>query len=410
VLSTAEAVVVGGGVIGASVAFHLTRVGLRSVVLVDRGTLAGQASGRSGALVRTHYTNAPEARLALASLPWFEQWRERVGGDCGFRRTGFLQLVTAADRARLSRNVEMLRELGVETSLVAGREIVGLQPGLEVEEGALGAYEPRSGYADPTATTRSLAAAAERGGATVREGLAVEAIATSAGRVTGVRTAEGVIETPIVVLANGAWSDRLLRPLGVELPIRATRVQVAFFARPPALGRGPAGHLTMIDRANGFYARPHGDDLTLVGLSAFYEPIAELDAYSAANDPEFVPLARRQAGARIAGLGGALYVRGHAGPLDVTPDGGAILDRAPGVAGLYLALGLSGTGFKKAPAIGACLAELITVGAATTAPLEPFRVGRFGDGDLIENEAYSLPAAALSQADGAARRRAGLVH
>jgi len=408
--STAEAVVVGAGVIGASVAFHLTRVGLRDVVLVDRGPVAGQASGRSGALVRTHYTNAPEARLALASLPWFEQWGELVGGDCGFTRTGFLQLVAAADRARLRRNVAMLRQLGVETSLVAAPEIAGLQPGLDVDEDALAAYEPRSGYADPIATTRGFVAAAERNGAVVREGLDVEAIVTEGGRVSGVETADGAIATPIVVLANGAWSVRLLGRLGVELPIRATRVQLAFFARPPALGRGPAGHLTLIDRAHGFYARPHGDDLTLVGLSAFYEPIADLDADSAENDPGFVPLARRQAAGRIAGFAEARYVRGRAGPIDVTPDGGAILDQTPGVAGLYLAVGLSGTGFKKAPAIGACLAELITAGAATTAPIGPFRLARFDDGDPIANEAYSLPAAALSPADEAARRRAGLVH
>src|SRR5439155_18762280 len=143
--------------------------------------------------------------------------------------------------------------------------------------------------------------------------------------------ADGAIEAPIVVLANGAWSGRLLHPLGVELPIRAIRAQLGFFARPPTFGRGPTGHLTMIDRANGFYARPHGDDLTLVGLSAFYEPVADLDACSAENDPGFVPLARRQAAGRIPGLAEARFVRGHAGPLDVTPDGGAHLDQTPGV-------------------------------------------------------------------------------
>jgi sarcosine oxidase, subunit beta len=129
---TAEVIVVGGGVIGCSIAFHLTRLGVKDVLVLEKGTVAGQASGRSGALVRMHYSNEPEARLALAALPWFERWNELVGGDCGFVPTGFLQLVHPADNDTLRQNTAMLQRIGVETWLVAAEEIAELPPGFEV--------------------------------------------------------------------------------------------------------------------------------------------------------------------------------------------------------------------------------------------------------------------------------------
>lgn len=388
---TAEAIVVGAGVIGASVAFNLTRLGLRDVVVLERGTIAGAASGRSGALVRTHYTNAPEARLALAAQRWFHHWGDLVGGDCGFTETGFLQLVRSDDAGKLRANVAMLREIGADTRLLDAGEVAALQPGIAMAEGELAAYEPRSGYADPLATTRAFVAAAERGGATVIEGTAVTALRGAGGRIAGVETTSGSLDAPIVVLATGAWSVALLRPLGVGLPIRPTRAQVAFFARPSSLPRGRAGHPAIIDRANGFYARPHGDDLTLVGLSAFHHTVDGPDSWHDRLDPEFPPLAVAQIARRLPTFAGAACVRGHAGPLDVTTDGKAILDRAPGTDGLYLAVGMSGTGFKKAPAIGACLAELILEGTASTAPLAPFRLARFAENDPIVGNDYTLP-------------------
>lgn len=390
---TAEALVVGAGVIGASIAFHLTRLGLRDVVVLERGSIAGAASGRSGALVRAHYTNAPEARLALAAQRWFHHWDELVGGDCGFTKTGFLQLVRPTDNDKLRANVAMLQGIGVETRLLEAGEVAALQPGIAMHDGELAAYEPHSGYADPVATTRAFVAAAERGGATVSEGITVTALRSAGGRIVGVETSAGPLDAPVVILANGAWSVALLRSLGIALPIQPTRAQVAFFARPPSLPRGRTGHLTLIDRANGFYARPQGDDLTLVGLSAFHHTIDSPDSWPEELDPDFPSLAGAQIAHRLPAFADAVYIRGHAGPLDVTTDGKAILDRAPGTDGLYLAVGMSGTGFKKSPAIGACLAELIVAGTASTAPLTPFRLARFVDGDPIVGNDYALPEA-----------------
>ena len=203
---TAGAVVVGAGIIGTSTAFNLARLGVKDVIVLDRDGVAAQASRLSAGLVRTHYSNAPEARLALRGLHWFENWSELVGGDPGFQQTGLANPVAREDHATLRRNVAMLQQVGVETQLVGPEELVELEPDMRVDEDQLAAYEPRSGYADPGATTRAIAAGARRLGVDIREGVTVTAVRAEGGRVRGVETSAGFIAAPIVVLANGAWS------------------------------------------------------------------------------------------------------------------------------------------------------------------------------------------------------------
>jgi glycine/D-amino acid oxidase-like deaminating enzyme len=408
--ASADVVVVGAGVIGTSIAFQLARLGAGKVVALDKGAVGGRASGRSGALVRTHYTCVDEARIALAALPWFEEWGERVGGDCGFTPTGFLQMVAARDRPTLRHNVALLREIGVDTRLVDAAEIAELQPELCLADGELAAYEPRSGYADPVATTLGFASAARRLGATVAPGVAVTSLMTAHDQVTGVQTTAGRINTPTVVLANGAWCTSLLSPLGIELSLTPIWAQVTFLARPTSLPAGPDGHLTIIDRANGCYLRPQGDDLTLLGLSAYRRPLDDLDMDRPEEEPEFAALARRQASRRIPALAAAPRVRGHGGPLDVTSDRRMVLGPAPELAGLFLAVGMSGGGFKKAPAIGACLAELIVAGETSTAPIEPFRLTRFAEGRPLSGAEYSLPSDGVDPHRRAELGEQGLIH
>src|SRR5262245_57072781 len=222
---TADAVVIGAGIVGASIAFNLARLGVSRVVVFEREGVAAQASRLSAGLVRTHYGNAPEARLALAGLRWFEHWGDLVGGDPGFHRTGLANLVAREDHAKLRRNVAMLQEVGVETQLVGPEELVELEPGMLVAEDELAAYEPRSGYADPAATTRAMADAARRVGADIREGVTATAIRTDRDRVAGVETTRGFVASPVVVLANGAWSVPLARALGMEIPIEPLAIR-----------------------------------------------------------------------------------------------------------------------------------------------------------------------------------------
>jgi sarcosine oxidase subunit beta len=387
---TAEAIIIGAGVMGASLAFHLTRAGMKSVTVLDKTGLCGGMTGKSGALVRMHYTYEPEARMAFAALRYFQHWQDMVGGTCGFTQTGFIMTVTPDNADRLRHNVQMLQRLGVATSVLTAQELRELQPFTLVDDLTVAAYEPESGYADPRATATAFMQQAQRQGATLREGVAVTAIRTRGGRLIGVDTTDGHFEASVVVVMAGPWSDRLLRTVDIDLPLIPQRAQIAFYHRPPPLAQG---HMVFIDGAVGAYFRPHAGGLSLIGVGSWRpEPPPDPDHYNEANDADFIPAAKAKAARRIPALQQAGYERGHAGIYDVSPDSRAILDRAPGIEGLYLAAGFSGTGFKISPAVGACMAELITQGRATFVDITPFRFSRFQENQLIGGPyEYVLP-------------------
>jgi sarcosine oxidase, subunit beta len=391
VTQTAGAVVVGAGIIGTSTAFNLARLGVTDVVVLDRDGVAAQASRLSAGLVRTHYSNAPEARLALRGLHWFEHWSELVGGDPGFHRTGLANPVAREDQDKLRRNVAMLQQVGVETQLVGPEELVELEPEMRVDEDQLAAYEPRSGYADPGASTRAMADAARRLGVDVREGVTVTAVRAEGDRVRGVETSAGFIAAPIVVLANGAWSVPLAAALGIALPIEPAAVRLAFVRRPAEMRPGWGRHLVVLDRAHGAYTRPDGEDLSMIGLAGAPLPIPAADDYLSMAPPsaEFEELARAQVARRFPSFAGAPVVRRHSGPIDLTPDLCAIIDRLQ-PDGLHIAVGMSGSGFKKGPAIGEAVAELVVHGEARTVPIREFRLSRFAENDAIVSDGYRI--------------------
>ncbi|MDQ6691206.1 MAG: FAD-binding oxidoreductase [Actinomycetota bacterium] len=388
---TAGAVVVGAGIIGTSTAFNLARLGVADVLLLDREGVAAQASRLSAGLVRTHYSNAPEARLALRGLHWFEHWSELVGGDPGFHQTGLANPVAREDHDKLRRNVAMLQALGVETQLVGPEELVELEPDMRVDEDQLAAYEPRSGYANPGGTTRAMADAARRLGVDLREGVTVTAVRTEGGRVSGVETSAGFISSPVVVLANGAWSVPLAAALGIEIPIQTVAVRLAFVKRPSGMRPGWGRHLVVLDRAHGAYTRPDGEDLSMIGLAGARVPIESADDYERLAPPDslFEELALAQVARRFPSFAGAPVIRRHSGPIDATPDLCAIIDRVQ-PEGLHLAVGMSGSGFKKGPAIGEAVAELVVHGEARTVPVHEFRLSRFAENDEIQGEGYLI--------------------
>ena len=379
--SNANVIVIGAGVVGCSLAFHLARAGAR-VRVFDKGGICAGMSARSGALVRMHYTFAPEAELAWKSLHYFRHWNEIVGGQCGFIETGFAVVVAQPNAERLRANVAMLRRLGVDTEVVTPAELRKLEPHTFVDDAALAAIEPRSGYADPIATTESLAAAAKPHGAEFLTNAAIARIATRGGRATGVVDGAGrVHEADAVCVVAGPWTDALLAPMGVKIGIKSERAQIAFFKRPPQLR-----HFVYIDTIAGSYFRPHGDDLTLAGLGE-WKPEAEAnpDDFREVNDDDFIAAVRKRLARRIPAMADAPYARGHAGIYDVSPDSRAVMGRVPGVNGLFVAAGFSGTGFKTAPAVGASMAELVLTGASTTVDLTPFGFERIVSGKMIES-------------------------
>ena len=242
----ADVIIVGAGVMGASTAFHLAERGL-DVLILDRDGPSAGSTARSAALVRAHYSTALEADLAWESLTdYFERWGDRVGGGCGFTRTGFAFLAAEKDAEKLVANVSMLkREVGVETDVLGPERITEIDAAFAPDGVAVAAHEPRGGYADPTATTLGFLRAAQRLGARF-ERRRVTGLSERGGRVTGVNTPEGSIGAKAVVLCSGAWSVGLAAGVGLKLPIRPARVQVALFERPYSLPT----HLTFIDSVN----------------------------------------------------------------------------------------------------------------------------------------------------------------
>ncbi len=376
-MDTAEVVIVGGGVIGASTAFHLAKAGVRRVTLVERRQLGAGASGKSGAVVRMHYTNPHESRLAHESLRYFQNWPDAVGaGDCGFEACGFVEMVAPEHEGQLRANVAAQQAIGIRTSIIAARDLAELVPGLRLDGLGPAAYEPDSGFADPNATLFGFIAAARALGVEVRTQVEVAAIRVSGGRVAGVDTSQGPIDAPRVVLAPGAWAARLLAPLGLDFGLVPHRVQVAIFRWPLGFSRR---HPVMIDATQGFWFRPEGAAATLVGLETGIEG-TDVDGLDEGVDTDYVADGRRRLATRLPAFAAATMRGGWAGLITLSPDERPIIDQIPSVPGLYCMLGDSGTSFKTAPAIGRCLAEWITSGRPQLMDLTPFRSTRFAEG------------------------------
>jgi sarcosine oxidase subunit beta len=384
---TADAIIIGAGVMGTSTAFQLVQRGVKRVVVVEKSTVAAGSSGKSSALVRMHYTFLPEARLALASLKWFQEWHDRVGGRCGFTKTGFIRLAAPDKTALLHRNVERLQHVGINTSLISGGDLRQLDPTVETGDIAVAAYEPDSGYADGYATAQAFMEAARRGGATLRQGITVTGFQVQGERIQGVETTSGAITAPIVISTAGPWSGPLLRRIGIDLPLVPSRHQIMILERPPVVS-APLTYIT----SGSLYFRPDSAGLTLVGYGPGQDGV-DPDAYRDSVDDDIKTEGAVRIAQRLPAMQHAGMRRGYAGCYTMTPDGKMIVDQAPGISGLYIGTGFSGTGFKISPAVGIALAELATTGRATTVDVTPFSATRFAEGRMLRaiNEYLDRP-------------------
>ena len=376
-----DAIIIGAGVIGASLAFHLAERGLKPAIL-ERKTVASGATGYSSGLVRMHYDLAVEAELTFVSYKnYYSNWKERVGGECGFINTGFLKIVKREYEDKLRGNVANQQRIGINTSVISAAEVKELFPDLATDHFDFAAYEPDSGYADATLTTNSFLESAKRNGATLIQNCEVTAIHTSGGRVTGVNTTQGDFDAPIVINAAGRWAKQIASLAGVEVPLETWTHDVAFLHRPPSLGKIP----TVIDDIISCYFRPEGSALILAASEddSLRNDSPETDEQT--PSPKFIENLIDNMVRRIPKIEESGLQSIHVGRDGLTPDQRAIYSAA-GPNGFYLACGLSGTGFKTSPAAGASLAELILDGTPKTVDITPFRFGRFAEGQLLHGE------------------------
>jgi sarcosine oxidase subunit beta len=377
-MQTSDVIIIGGGIHGASLAFHLAQLGVKPTVL-EKQFIAAGATGRSSGLVRMHYDLEPESRLARISFEYFRNWADMVGGKSGFTRTGFMQFVSPDALDNLKANVRMHQQLGIPSLLIDQGDIGRLAPSFYKKDIELAAYEPESGYADPFLCTSSFLEAARKLGAQLVQECEVKEIVIQGDRVQGVKTSQGEFAAPIIVNAAGAWAGKVAALAGLDLPVDTWRHDTMFIRRPDKLH---SEHPTVIDFPNSMYFRPETGRLTLVGLEDD-NPIGEApDGDSDHSKPGFVERAIDRICKRIPDMDNGSLHSSHGGYDGITPDQRAILGMA-GPEGFFLTCGFSGTGFKIAPAVGACMAELIVAGEAKTADIEPFNPQRFTEGDLL---------------------------
>jgi sarcosine oxidase subunit beta len=329
-----------------------------------------------------HYDLEPESRLAWVSFQYFRDWKERVGGECGFTRTGFLYIPRAEHVDAMRANIAMHQRLGIPSLLVSAGDVQRLAPSFTVDDFSVAAYEPESGYADPNMTTGALVDAARQRGARLLQGCTVIGVIVEGGRVKGVRTTQGNFYAPLVVDAAGPWAAEVARLAGVEIPLTSWRHDTMFIKRPAELH---LPHPTVIDDLNSMYLRPESGGLTLVGLEDGNPLGLSPDGQTDAVQPGFVERAIERICQRIPAMEKGSLQGSHGGFDGLTPDQRAILGPA-GPEGFYLACGFSGTGFKIAPAVGACLAEWMLDGKPSTVDVTPFKLDRFETGKQLSGE------------------------
>lgn len=382
-MQTCDILVVGGGVIGVSLAFALARRKVGRVVVLEKSHLGAGSSGKSGAIIRQHYSNRLTAAMAQKSLRVFEHFEDVVGGPPVFTHTGMVLVVNERDRAGLEANVAMQRELNIDVKITSAADLVHIDPNARLSEDEIAGFEAEAGYVEAVQVVASFAEAAAQLGADIRQGVEVKNLVLESGKVTGVDTNEGRYHCKTVVLATGPWAAQLAKEAGFTLPVQASRTQVALFRKPVTMGRrGPVYG----DFVQGLYFKPTHGEMLHAGSIAGEEinnPV-DPDHYNEAADSDWLPQVRQRLSRRYPSLHRG-YGRGGYGALyAITPDWHPILDRVPGIEGVYCAVGFSGHGFKMSPIVGQLMGELIVDGKASTLDITPLRFGRFAENDLVK--------------------------
>ena len=381
---TADAIVIGGGVMGLFCASQLGEQGVGRVVLLEKRFVGAGSSGKSGAILRQHYSHETTVRMSRESLMFYRSFHERTGRDIGFSEAPMIFLCHEGDRAALEANVTLQKGLGVAVEILDAGQLRDLEPRGTFEDEVIAAYETQAGYVNPRLTLPALAALAGEHRVDVREGArVVDVLVDGDGRVGGVRTADGdVIESRTVINAGGPWAGLLCRRLGLDTPLTVIRPEQAYFM-PPA-GHG-GERFVYGDLLTGLYWKPEHTGWTRVGKMAYEgdREVPDPDSYDEGVSGEFIEFCRERLARRLPDYRNAVSGGGCAALYTMTPDAHALIGEIPGIPGFYLVSGFSGHGFKMGPAVGRGVAALVT--GSSGGPFDPefFAVDRFEKGRLI---------------------------
>ena len=374
---TAEVVIIGAGIMGCSIAYHLAERGVRDVVVLERDQIGRGATADAAGGIRLQFSTETNIRLSQISLEYWEQFEERFGVDINLRQQGYLFLLTSQDDVPVfQHNLELQQSLGVPVRWVSPEDIRELNPSVLVDDVIGGTFCPRDGWADTSTSTMGFAQAARRAGVRIFEESPVSGIVVEGGRVTGVQTGNATIATPLVICCAGPQTNAVSRLAGLDLPIHPYR-RMSFITEPFDLIPSTVPMTIEFARSLYFHPESHG---FLFGMSNKDEPSSE----NKVVDDDWMVATVEALIERAPIFEQAEILRGWAGFYEVTPDDNPLVGPVPDLDGFLVAAGFSGHGFMQGPAIGRVVAEIVVDGAASTIDVSAFRPSRFREGVLAQ--------------------------
>jgi sarcosine oxidase subunit beta len=372
---TADVVIIGGGIVGLSIAYYLALKKAGKIALFEKGQLGEGSTSRCVGGIRTQFSTEINIRFSLESLKTFEQFEEEFGIDPEFRRIGYLFLGTSEwEIGVFKENIKLQKKFGIPVEFLDSEEIGSRWPYLRMDDVLGGTFCAWDGYAGPNEILSGFARAAKRGGVRIHERTEVIGISLARGKIQSVKTKNEEIFTPVVVNAGGPYAASIGEMVGAEIPVKPLRRQI-FITASFHLADHPIP-LT-IDFSRGCYFRPEGDGLLLSG------PLDLEPSFNLNTEYEAMAVASENAVYRVPVLEKARVARGWAGLYEISPDHHAILGRVPRVEGFILANGFSGHGFQHSPAVGKVISELIVDGDAVTIDISSLSIDRFEKGELM---------------------------
>ena len=374
---SAEVVIIGAGIMGCSIAYHLAERGLTDVVVIERDAIGRGATADAAGGIRQQFSTETNIRLTQLSLEYWENFEERFGVDINFRQQGYLFLLTDPENVSVfKKNLALQQSLGVPAHWLEPDEIGKLNPAISLEGVLGGTFCPRDGWADTSTSTMGFASAARRMGVKIVEEAPVTGIDVEDGRVTGVRVSDQRISAPLVICCSGPQTNAVGKLAGLDLPIQPHR-RMSFITEPFDL-IAPSVPFT-IEFERSLYFHPESTGF-LFGMSNPDEPPSD----NKSVDDDWMYTNIEALIERVPIFEEATVMRGWAGFYEITPDDNPILGHVPELEGFIAAAGFSGHGFMQGPAIGRAISELVLDRDSQVLDLSAFRPGRFQEGDLLQ--------------------------